>query len=415
MRAALTGLLLSLLITACTRKDSASEIVVREQRGDTLVLRIRGNGKWQGAARLSRASTFGDAEGSDTVTLGRILALATGPDGRIFATDGQRFAVRVFDHSLKPLALWGRAGSGPAELLNPDGGLAVLADGRVAVRDPGNARIQIFTPDGASAGEWRVVDASMRALDNFGTRGDTLLWRVVVSAEGPLYDWRYGLARIAPDGTVLDTLAIPIASGPRQSLVARRGNNIAELPLPFAANFMWAWHPSGGFATARGDNYAITWPQPPGLLRVEREIAAVAVSSAEAAQERAYITRGLQWLDPSWTWTGPPIPRMKPLLSRLFIGTDMSVWVVREGEAIDRNDPDFDSNDSFSVERRLKSRLSFDVFTANGEFLGSLALPEGMQLLPQPVFSTGEIIALELDGEGVPRIVRYNVETPAAR
>lgn len=135
------------------------------------------------------------------------------------------------------------------------------------------------------------------------------------------------------------------ASAPRRTLVARRGGNTAEIPLP----------------------YAIAWPQPEGLLRVERDVAPVTVGDAEAAQERAYVTTGLQWLDPAWRWTGPDIPRQKPVLSQIFVGGDGSAWALREGEAVDGDDPDHDTHDASSVERRLKSRLSFDVFTAAGD------------------------------------------------
>jgi hypothetical protein len=406
---------LLLLLGACASAAEDRSAVVREQRGDTLVLRISGRGTWGDAARLARAEVFGEADGTDTTTLGQIIALAGGPDGRIYATDGQRLAVRVFDAELRPIALWGRVGSGPGELRNPDGGLAVFSDGRVAVRDPGNARMQIFAPDGSAAGAWRVVDAGLRTRNNFGVQGDTLLSRVVVNAEGPIDAWEYGLARIAPNGEVLDTLATPVASAPRPTLVARRGGNTAEFPLPFSAGASWAWHPVGGFATTEGDRYAITWPQAEGLLRVERVVAAIPVSAAEAAQERAHLTKGMQWLDPAWTWTGPDIPKEKPFVSQLFVGRDGSVWVLREGDAVDGDDPDYDPRDASSVERRLKSRLSFDVFTAEGEFLGALAVPAGLQLRPQPVFSVRDVVALELDATGVPRIVRYRVETPAVR
>lgn len=399
----------SLLLAAACADGSRGSGATEEQRGDTLVIVHRGAGVWGDSARLVRRAAFGEADGSDTVTLGEIRAIAVGPDGRIFAVDGQRHAVRVFDADLGARGLWGRDGAGPGELRNPDGGLAVLSDGRVVVRDPGNARAEVFATDGRPAASWRVIDAGLRTRDNFGQQGDTLLSRVVVDYSGPIDRWRFGLARIAPDGRVLDTVAVPSATLGAPTLVARRGNNTAELPLPFAPTSLATWHPAGGFAVARGDRYAITWPRGAGLVRVERDVHPVAVLDAEAAQERAYVTKGLQWLDPAWTWQGPDIPRTKPLVSRLFVGRDGSVWALREGVAEDRDDPEFRPDDASSVERRLRSTLGFDVFDADGRFLGGVALPSEVQLRPQPAFDAQGFVALAIDEAGVPRLVRYGI------
>lgn len=400
---------LAALLASCNDTEAPNASTTRTQRGDTLVLRHAGLGEWGADATLERVASFGEAEGSDSVTLGEIVALAEG-SGRVYATDRQRLGVRVFDGALRPVAIWGRAGSGPGELRNPDGGLAVFSDGRVAVRDPGNARLQLFRLDGSSAGEWRVVDAGLRTRDNFGVSVDTLLSRVVTKAQGSIDTWEYGFARIAADGRVVDTVSTPTATIPRATLVARRGGNTAELPVPFAPTLLLAWHPRGGFATARGDRYAITWPLTTGFVRVEREIDPVLVSSAEAAQERAYVTKGLQWLDPAWSWTGPEMPREKPFVSRLFAGRDGTVWALREGEAVEGEDPNYRPGDASSVERRLRSRLFLDAFTAEGEFLGTVPAPAGVQLeRPQPVFTRDGLVALEVDSVGVPRVVRFRV------
>lgn len=406
--AVVASVLVSLVASACSDASRTSTLTT-EQRGDTLVVAYRGVGSWGDGVRLVRRASFGEADGSDTVTLGEIRAIAVGPDGRVFAVDGQRLAVRVFDADLGVLGVWGRDGAGPGELRNPDGGLAVLSDGRVVVRDPGNGRAEVFDADGRPAGSWRVVDPGLRTRDNFGRQGDTLLSRVVVDATGPIDRWTYGLARIAPDARVLDTVVPPVPTLTAPTLVARRGNNTAELPLPFAATALATWHPAGGFVVARGDRYAITWPHRTGHVRVERDVEAVAVLDAEAAQERAYVTKGLQWLDPSWAWQGPDIPATKPLLSQLFVGRDGSVWALREGEAEDRDDPNFRPDDRSSVERRLKSRLSFDVFDADGRFLGSVPLSADVQLRPQPAFDARGFVALTIDDAGVPRLVRFDV------
>ncbi len=405
-------LLLAACVDAGTRTRTRDADVSRTQAGDTLIVHTRSAGRWGDDARLVPAASFGVATGTDTTMLGRIIALTAAPDGRVFASDRQALTVRVFDSLLRPIALWGREGSGPGELREPDGGLAVLSDGRVAVRDPGNARVQLFDDGGHSAGTWPLIDAGLRTRNNFARQGDTLLSRVVVDATGPIDRWRYGLVRITPDGGVRDTVALPESTLPPARLVARGGNNTAEIAVPFAPVSLWAWHPAGGFAIANGDRYAITWPSTTGFVRAERAVSAAPVTNAEVEQEREYVTKGLQWLDPSWTWNGPEIPRTKPFVSALFTGIDGSVWVLREGAAEDRDDPDYTPGDAASVERRLRSRRTFDVFEAAGDLLGSVAVPEDMRLQPEPVFDAAGIVAVTLDADGVPRLVRYRVRIP---
>jgi hypothetical protein len=82
---------------------------------------------------------------------------------------------------------------------------------------------------------------------------------------------------------------------------------------------------------------------------------------------------------------------------------------LREGTAEDRDDPDYRPDDASSVERRLRSTLRFDVFDADGAFLGSVALPREVRLRPQPAFDARGFVALEIDEAGVPRLVRYGI------
>jgi hypothetical protein len=352
---------------------------------------------------------FGIEAGSDTATLGEISALTLAPDGRVLALDANIPAVRVFDADLRPIAIWGRRGAGPGEFNGPDGGLAVLSDGRIAVRDPNNARIQLLGPDGRDAGSWGVISAQFRARTNFSRMGDTLLSRVVMDQNVSIDQWRFGLMRIAPDGRVLDTLLLPKSDLPTLTLKARRGGNNAELPLPWAPSGLWAWTPLGGFVVARGDRYAITWRDRGFLLRAERTVTPEPVTEAERAQEEAYATKGLQWLDPTWQWTGPAIPQTKPLIHQLLTGEDGRIWAVREGPAVEGNDPDYQPNEPSSVERRWRPTYRFDVFAPDATFLGTVAVPTGLQLRPAPVFSGDVLTGLEVDAEGVPRLVRYRV------
>lgn len=89
--------------------------------------------------------------------LSHLAALAIGPDGNLYVTDvSQR--VTVISPAGTVLRHWGRPGSGPGEFkfISPDptapadvqGALAVGPDGMVYVSDSGNARVQVFTPQG---------------------------------------------------------------------------------------------------------------------------------------------------------------------------------------------------------------------------------------------------------------------------
>lgn len=69
----------------------------------------------------------------------------TGPNGS--AAHGG-WQARIDLHDL------GREGGGPGEYKQPDG-LTVLPDGRVLVRDPGNARITVYSPMGDFLEDWR--------------------------------------------------------------------------------------------------------------------------------------------------------------------------------------------------------------------------------------------------------------------
>ena len=145
-------------------------------------------------------------------------ALAIGPDGNLYVTDvSQR--VSVISPAGKVLRRWGKPGSGPGEFkfisfesatpTDIHGKIAVGSDGMVYVVDSGNARIQVFTPQGRfvrqfgsyGSGKGQFIHPFDLAVDNAGNVyvvDDTADTVSKFSASGKLI-WQIGGASGAPD------------------------------------------------------------------------------------------------------------------------------------------------------------------------------------------------------------------------
>ena len=111
-------------------------------------------------------STAGDPHPLD-----RPIAVALGPDGRLYVIDAGPARIAVFDRDGRFLADWGGAGGdagqfrfrrpgqcrdAPPEDCAPDdgGGVAVDGQGRVYIADYGNNRVQVFSPEGHVLAVW---------------------------------------------------------------------------------------------------------------------------------------------------------------------------------------------------------------------------------------------------------------------
>ncbi len=116
--------------------------------GDTLNFRVQEIDAETGLGKGSFGS-LGDSAGETP----RIKGLALGIDGTIWVSDAHLDVVAVFDHQGHYLMQMGEHGTGEGEFDFP-AGLAISADGRIAVVDAFNRRIEVFRmvvrPEGGS-------------------------------------------------------------------------------------------------------------------------------------------------------------------------------------------------------------------------------------------------------------------------
>lgn len=103
------------------------------------------------AAVLALAACNPDSSPTGPSVEVETLAVDTDRNACVFDTQAKH--VRVFDATGTYLSTFGREGEGPGEFAGAET-VAVLPDGRLRVRDPGNMRVQVFDPVSGGTEEW---------------------------------------------------------------------------------------------------------------------------------------------------------------------------------------------------------------------------------------------------------------------
>lgn len=422
VRPLMSVLCLAAVSTACAGDGSGNgpATILRDSIGDTLVVRTVEGSAWGDASgQLVPEVSIGVLDGPPELIFGDIGSLAVDSDGRIFVMDRQIPSVRVFAATGEYQTTLGRSGEGPGEFGSPDGGMVMLSDGRLVVRDPGNARLQVFDATGAPAATWPVIAGGFSTSSPmYRARGDTLLTPVLLDREVDISEWRSGLQRVSPDGAIVDTLPYPESGYETPTIEARSesegGTSVSMNGVPFAPDDEAVFHPDGFFVVGISDRYALTLLRPGGYMRIEREVEPTPVAAGEKREEEAAATRNMRFTDPNWRWNGPAIPDQKPYFEQIFPADDGRIWLLVELEGFERDDPDYDPSDPDAVENRWRARRAFDVFEADGTFLGRVDVPEDLGIYPTPVIRGDRLWAVTRDELGVQRVVRYRLTPPAS-
>ncbi len=382
------------LLAACGEgtPDTGLRVAV-DTVGDTVTVRTLAGSVWDSTRVLREDLSIGVEEGVPEEMFGQVRSLAVAPDGAIYVMDPEP-ALRKFDREGRYVATFGRLGSGPGEYRQPDGGLAVLADGRVVVRDAANGRFQLFTPTGEHAGTWPATTgfSTSRRLGH-DTAGN-LYTLVLLETDVDVRDWKMGLRRLDTTGATLDTLRVPEWKFERMEITGQREGSSSINDVPFSPRAHWDWSPLGYFVGGVSDRYRIDLLRPEGVLRIEREVPPVPVDPAEAADRKAEATENMLRNFPGWTWNGPDVPATKPVFRGLYTGADGRIWVMRsqpgrKGAGGDWTEP-----------------VLFDVFEPDGRYLGEAKGPDGFRTWPEPLFRGDTAWAAVEAEDGVLRVKR---------
>jgi hypothetical protein len=380
--------------------------------GDTVTVRTLAGSVWGDTADLVSEISIGTMEGADEYIFGSPTQLAVAPDGTIYVLDRQVPVVRAYGPDGTYLRDLGRDGAGPGEYNNPDG-LGVLPDGRVIVKDPGNARIQVFTPGGEPAGGWSYIggwNTSFRFhVDTAGQSYATVL----LEAGLPPWEWTYGLERRSADGELLDTVPAPTWTYEVPRVTGQREGSSSSSPVPFSARTMFTFSPLGYVVGALSTDYRIDLHRGPAdVLRIERTWDPVSILADERGEQERRITENFRGNFPGWRWNGPSIPDTKPPFTDIFAGNDGRIWVqvaqtgvpvMTETEAQEEEDR------TGRPVMRFRTPATFDVFEPDGTYLGVVRTPDDFSAFPTPVARGDYIWAVTRDDFDVATVHRFRI------
>lgn len=397
--------------------------VACERPGDAAVSQPGTSSQQSDSTPLRNALTIGeDAKHvGPNYEFGSILDLVITPTGNIWVLDANHRLenstpqIRIFDSAGTFVSSVSRKGGGPGEFLEPFG-LALLSDGRVAVRDAWPDRVLLFRDGGQFESAWPLPRGARWArglpqpiqLDSAG-----LLWLPLSSGRPgrgtarQMSFWRVevgGQRGEEYSGPDLPQVSETPLSTTRQT--ATGGIVTRGLLVPYLPYALWSWTPFQSYATARSDQYRIevrgakrigndetaTDTHPPTI--VERSIPRVPVGHDERAAIDSALRHEAGTFEGGRSLEIPAIAKWKPVLRGIAVAEDGGLIVKVSAPSV--------LDHGIWVEPNV-----FDVFDRKGTFVRRLVFPAAFRLFRLRGAQAWGVFA---SPDGIETIRRYEME-----
>jgi hypothetical protein len=406
----------TLLLLGCAPDRDAASITLETQfdstNTDSVIARTLGRVPDETVRQAAVEVRIAPAR-DDTSLFSEVFEFDVAADGRMYVFDQPGRAILIFDSTGALQRRVGRPGSGPGEF-TANNGMVVLADGRLAQWDSRNGRLNFFSAGGDFLDSWTVPSGFS---PNNGVRTDRtgalFIVRPVTAPTGGAVIGRMGLIRLVGPGQLSDSLVPPDLPWERIAYLASRGKNFSqgfsEWTPTHAPRFLWAWHPDGHFVSVSTGTYAIESSRRERALRIVRDAATIPVPDEERRNNQERITASLRRVDPAWTWQGPPIPDTKPPVAGLFVGRDGRIWVRVSVPSIEIPEAEREqAGETQPPPLRFRDvSMEYEVFAADGRFLGRVVLPWRAQLMEA---EDNRVWFLDRDVDGLPVVVRARID-----
>ena len=337
---------------------------------------------------------------------GDIVWLDVDQAGDIYVLDRMAGAVRVFAADGTFLRQIGRPGEGPGELGGSTSVLAVMSGDTIVVADPPRG-LHRYDRDGTFVGSVPFAEPSWsaEALWGVGEGGALALQaREYYYWSDPPRDLNEAVVLLGPDLLPMDTVgSVPIDQWHLEGF----GEECTF--QPYAETYTWTISGSSSLHVASTAVYRVASYEQGRLTRVvTRDYDPLPLAAGERellvqAQVNRWRSNGQATPDMIDRWiTQFCFPDDLPPVSSVHVDSGGRLWVAR---------PPWPSSllDESTVMPRDWAKLpgsDWDVFDADGRFLGTVQFPEGFRAF---AFREGAIYGAWQDEIGVPYVVRFRL------
>ena len=399
------ALILPVLASSCA--DEPESRFSRTRLGDTILVH-----SWE--PRIAdtlvprETARVGLADGPLEYIFNQIFSFTVAPSGEVLVHD-QGEGIRRFDAQGRYLGHLAREGEGPSEVRYVLG-LSASRSATVAAYDLGNSRITLFEEDGTTRTIRRPEGMPPYGEDALIFHHDQSLWVAIAPPfppDGPITHPRQSFVRISDSGALLDTLFTPASVGelcPILSTQQYRGGFYEDNREPYFPKAKWSLGPDGTFVVGCPADYTFDVISGEGpVVRISRPWVPLVMSEEEKDFK---VKWGIL----------PRLPSELPAYARLILPGDGRIWVWPTQPSMRMALPS-EMQESFGETHTWAVSWSgvFDVFSADGEWLAVVKLPEEARYSGFPtepsIFIRGDTLwAVAVDSLDVQYVVRYQVD-----
>lgn len=345
---------------------------------------------------------IGVQDGPVELAFSFIVDAEGGPDGTVLVSDAVSREIRTFHRDGSYRGRLGGAGEGPGEFSSPATVVGVAGD-TVYAFDLRASRITSFTLDGQVVGDRTVGAGTVGRPTSLLRRPDGTFiarsnWSNPQGGPPAPHDLQLlrdsvVIRRLAPDGSLLDTLGIlPDARVARR--IEGAGNGLISVQEGQPAYSSELFVAAGGPVVAMGHSEALRFRILRGGVRPEvivhvvgLEHPATAEEIREQQEERLREDLGDGPIDPMlWQFNIEFLPERLPGFAELLASPSGEVWVA------------------LSELDGAAEGYTWVVFSPEGEFLGAVQAPPGVRLL---AVREDHLLGVVTDEFDVPFLRRY--------